>query len=352
MQVPNSDPSPYLHAHPKGDTKHSTHSISNSHPSTQSSKLISTAVKPSLYLCAFSVPFFAASAAAVPFCAPFASSSFFISSAATCSFSFISWPSMALFCMSWTAFCHTLPSAAAGSSATADQVGLAPKSWTPAVLVGRALLTGAVAPAMPPTAPPMMFWKALLPRMSFAMSVLESKTVEGVLVQVRVVGVRKRRGRTHDSLRAFASTVRNLNSLRKDLLIDAVTAAIVNRDSDLLHDKHDRGDVVEAVAHVAATEQVVQVIVEAVVDLVDNKNLIDLLHDDLAVSAVIDDLQILLLNLDHLLLLVEVVEAVDEVEASVSAAVAVDDSVDVVVTADDAAVAFGLGRGDGLCSCS
>jgi hypothetical protein len=205
---------------------------------------------------------------------------------------------------------------------------------------------------MPPTAPPMMFWKALLPRMSCAMSVLESKTVEGVLVQIRVVGVRKRRGRTHDSLRAFASTVRNLNSLRKDLLIDAVTAAIVNRDSDLLHDEHDRGDVVEAVAHVAATEQVVQVIVEAVVDLVDNKNLIDLLHDDLAVSAVIDDLQILLLNLDHLLLLVEVVEAVDEVEASVSAAVAVDDSVDVVVTAEDAAVAFGLGRGDGLCSCS
>jgi hypothetical protein len=50
--------------------------------------------------------------------------------------------------------------------------------------------------------------------------------------------------------------------------------------------------------------------------LVDDQNLVDLL-DDLLLESVVDDLEVLLLDLDDLLLVVEVIEAIDEAEVLV-----------------------------------
>ena len=76
----------------------------------------------------------------------------------------------------------------------------------------------------------------------------------------------------------------------------------------------------ELVLEVGLAEDIVQVVVEAVVDLVNDEDLLHLLHNLLFV-AVVDDLEVLLLDLDDLRLLIEVVEAVDEVEAVTTEAV-------------------------------
>lgn len=121
-----------------------------------------------------------------------------------------------------------------------------------------------------------------------------------------------------------------------------VAAAVVNGDLDLLHNKGNSSDITELVLEVALAEEVVEVVVEAVVDLVDDEDLLHLLDDGL-LAPVVDDLEVLLLDLDYLLLLVEVVEAVDEVEGAVVAVEAVDDGVEANLA---------LGRGvDGLCGC-
>jgi hypothetical protein len=71
-----------------------------------------------------------------------------------------------------------------------------------------------------------------------------------------------------------------------------------------------------------------------------------LLHD-LLLEAIVDDLKVLLLDLDDLLLLVEVVEAVGEVEPV--AAEAIEDGAIEAVTEDIVALGNGGGYGAGGC---
>ena len=82
--------------------------------------------------------------------------------------------------------------------------------------------------------------------------------------------------------------------------------------------------------------------------MVDNEDFLHLLHD-LLLDAVVYDLQVLLLDLDYLLLLVESVEAVDEVEGAVVAVKAVDDRIELDLTLGGAWQR--LGDVDGLCGC-
>lgn len=67
----------------------------------------------------------------------------------------------------------------------------------------------------------------------------------------------------------------------------------------------------------------------------------------LLAAVVVDDLEVLLLDLDDLLLLVEVVEAVCKIEAI--AGEAIEDCA--VETVAEDVVALGDGRGDGASSC-
>jgi hypothetical protein len=173
----------------------------------------------------------------------------------------------------------------------------------------------------------------------------------------------------HDGLASVATTVSHDSGLREYVLLELVAPAVVDRDLDLLHNKHNGADIAPLVRHVALAEEIVQVVVEAVVDLVNDKDLLNLLHnlllaavvDDLNVvlfrldysvaAAVVDnlnvvllgldysvattvvyDLEILLLNLNDLLLLVEVVEAVDEVECAIVRVETVDDRAEVGLT--------------------
>jgi succinylarginine dihydrolase len=86
---------------------------------------------------------------------------------------------------------------------------------------------------------------------------------------------------------------------------------------NLLHYEHNGADVLELRLEVAFAEEVVEVVVEAVVDLVYNEDFVDLL-DNLLLRAGIDDLEVVGFDLDGLGLLVEGVEAVDEVETIVA----------------------------------
>jgi hypothetical protein len=72
------------------------------------------------------------------------------------------------------------------------------------------------------------------------------------------------------------------------------------------------------------------------------------LLDDLLLATVVNDLEVLLLDLDDLLLLVEVVEAIGEVEAV--ALEAVENSTIEAIT-KDVVLALGDGGRDGLCGC-
>jgi hypothetical protein len=119
---------------------------------------------------------------------------------------------------------------------------------------------------------------------------------------------------THDGLGLAGTTVGNEDRLGKDVLSELVALTIVNSDLDLLHN-HDNGGLVPVlVPEVGLAEEVVQVLVEAILLLVDNEDLVDLL-DDLFLEAIIHNLKVLLLDLDDLLLVVEVIEAIDEVES-------------------------------------
>jgi hypothetical protein len=137
-----------------------------------------------------------------------------------------------------------------------------------------------------------------------------------------------------------AATVSDDGALGKHLLLELVAAAVVDGDLDLLYDEHDGGLLLALILEVALAEEIVQVVVEAVADLVDNEDFIDLL-DDLLLEAVVDDLEVLLLDLDDLLLLIEVVEAVDEVEAI--AVEAIDHSAVEVFATKEVVVTLALG---------
>lgn len=86
--------------------------------------------------------------------------------------------------------------------------------------------------------------------------------------------------------------------------------------------------------------------------MVNDENFLHLL-DDLLLEAIVDDLEVLFLNLDDLLLLVEVVEAIDEIKAL--APVAIDNS-PVETFAKDVVATLGVARKglrsvDRLCNC-
>jgi hypothetical protein len=168
--------------------------------------------------------------------------------------------------------------------------------------------------------------------------VLESVVTEDVLGDDRAAI------EDHDGLALVAATVCDDGGLGEDVLLELVAPAIIDSNLDLLHDEHNGADIAVLVLHVALAEKVVQVVVEAVVDLVDDKDFLNLL-DDLLAAAIVDDLEVLLLDLDDLFLLVEVVEAVDEVECTVVCVEAVDDGVEVELSLGIA------GSVDGLCCC-
>lgn len=119
--------------------------------------------------------------------------------------------------------------------------------------------------------------------------------------------------RTHDRVGSSPTTVGNLCLLHEDVLLEGISAAILNADLDLLDDQHDSGLLVALTSKAGLAEQVVQVAVEAILLVLYDEDLVDLLDDGL-LDAVVDNLQVLLLQLEDLLLAVEVVEAVDEVE--------------------------------------
>lgn len=141
---------------------------------------------------------------------------------------------------------------------------------------------------------------------------------------------------------AIAAAIGNHSALGKDLLLELVAAAIVDGNLDFLDDKQYRGFFLALVLEVALAEEVVQVVVEAVVDLVNDEDFVDLL-DDRLLSAVVDDLEVLFLDLDDLLLLIEVVEAVGKVEAV--AAEAVDNSAIEALVAEDVVIVVALALG-------
>ena len=129
----------------------------------------------------------------------------------------------------------------------------------------------------------------------------------------------------HDFLCPASTAVGNNDRLCENILAKEVASAVVDGDLDGLDDNHDSGDVAKPVPEVALAEEVVHVVVEAVVDLVNDDDLLHLLND-LSLEVVVDDSEALLLDIDDLLLLVEPLEAVDEVEAAVvTTPVAVDD---------------------------
>jgi hypothetical protein len=102
----------------------------------------------------------------------------------------------------------------------------------------------------------------------------------------------------HDGLASVATTVSHDSGLREDVLPELVAPAVVDRDLDLLHNKHNGADIAPLVRHVALAEEVVQVVVEAVVDLVNNKDLLNLLHN-LLLATIVDDLYAVLFRLDY-----------------------------------------------------
>jgi hypothetical protein len=172
--------------------------------------------------------------------------------------------------------------------------------------------------------------------------------LEGVVTE-DVLGDERAAIEDHDGLALAATTVRHNSGLRENVLLELAAPSIVDSDLDLLYNKHDGADIAVLVLHVALAEEVVQVVVEAVVDLVDDKNLLDLLHNlllaavvddldvlllhlDLLLTAVVDNLEVLLLDLDDLLLLVEVVEAVDEVERAIVCVETINDRAKVGLT--------------------
>lgn len=106
------------------------------------------------------------------------------------------------------------------------------------------------------------------------------------------------------------------------MLLEETTKAIVDSDLDLLNNKEDSGHVLELVSEVALAEDVVQVVLEAKVLVLNDEDVLCLLNDGL-LEAVVDDLEVLFLELEHLLLVVEGIEAVGEVEAVASTVEAV-----------------------------
>ena len=173
------------------------------------------------------------------------------------------------------------------------------------------------------------------------LDVVESAAAEDILRDERAAV------KDHDGLRLEGAAVGYNSALSEDVLLELVATSIIHSNLDLLHNKHNGANILELVLEVALAEKVVQVIVEPVVDLVDNEDLVDLLHD-LLLEAVVDDLQVLLLDLNDLLLLIEVVEAVRKVEAI--AAETVQDSTVEIIAAEDVAALGYRGR-DGLSSC-
>ena len=128
---------------------------------------------------------------------------------------------------------------------------------------------------------------------------------------------------TLNGLGGEGTTVGNNGGLGEDVLLEESTETVVNGDLDLLNNKDDSGDILELISEVALAEDVVQVVLEAEVLVLDDEDVLCLLNNGL-LEAVVDDLKVLLLELEHLLLVVEVVEAIGEVEVVVATETAIE----------------------------
>lgn len=152
--------------------------------------------------------------------------------------------------------------------------------------------------------------------------------------------------RTHDRLREIISTVRHNNRLSEQAAADLVSEAIIDKNIDLLHHHQHGADIVEVAGVAALAEQVVELVVEAVLLLVHNDDLLRLLDEHL-LEPIVDNLHVLLLDVEEEVLVVDVIEAVDEVELVVVTAEA--RALGCEVAADGIRGDF-LGNGNGLCS--
>jgi hypothetical protein len=120
--------------------------------------------------------------------------------------------------------------------------------------------------------------------------------------------------RTHNSVGSSRTAVGYQSALHEDILLEGVSPLVCDRDLNLLHDQHDGSLVIPLPPEVGLAEEIVEIAVESILLVLHDEHLVDLLHDGL-LEPVVDDLEVLLLHLDDLLLVVERVEAVDEVEA-------------------------------------
>lgn len=135
-------------------------------------------------------------------------------------------------------------------------------------------------------------------------------------------------------MRSSEPPIGDNSTLSKDALLKPIPKAIVNGNLYLLHNQHHSRLIGKVIPKVAFAEEVVQVVVEAILLFVDDENLGGLLHDGL-LEAVVNDLEVVFLDLDDLLLVVEVLEAVDEVEVVAEASLAGSDVPSVGCTVGD-----------------
>jgi len=199
---------------------------------------------------------------------------------------------------------------AAGSLWIADQVGAAPKRAMLLVRVGKLpeplAKTPLVGMALKPPPKPPRTWVAISWRSSETADTQKS-AIWG-LDSWGIICRRKRR--TQDGLGGTETLVSNQSRLREDVLLEDATTAIVNRHLDLLNHHDNSSDVVEIIAEVALAEQ----IIEAILLLVNDEHLVDLLDDGL-LDAIVHDLQVLLLELEDLVDVAELIDGAIEIEA-------------------------------------
>ena len=153
-----------------------------------------------------------------------------------------------------------------------------------------------------------------------------------------LAGQREKRGGrewlTLDSVGFPVATVGNDGRLGEELLLVLSAKAVVEHDIDLGDDKDNSRAVAVVVAEVGPAEQVAlfPVAVEVVL-LVDNQDLGDLLLDDALSVPILLDEDVVGIHLEEGVLVPEVIEAIDQVEA-VEVKVVVAELVEVVVAAE------------------
>lgn len=97
---------------------------------------------------------------------------------------------------------------------------------------------------------------------------VELSDVLECVVAENVLGDQRAAVEDHDGLRLLCAAVGDDGGLREDALLELVAAAVVDCDLDFLDNEHDGRLFLELILEVGLAEQVVQIVVEAVVDLI------------------------------------------------------------------------------------